>query len=66
VELTADATGSQNGDYTRIKGLSMDRTSHLSGQNPAGGNILFEDGHAAWRPFSQMKHQIVAQVVWDF
>jgi type II secretory pathway pseudopilin PulG len=66
VELTADATVSQNGDYTHIRGLLTDRTSHLSGQNPAGGNILFEDGHAAWRPFSQMKHQIVAQEVWDF
>ena len=44
----------------------MDRTSHLSGEKPAGGNILFEDGHAAWRPFDKMKHQIVAQVVWDF
>lgn len=66
VELTVDATVNQNGDYTHIKGLSMDRSNHLSGQTPAGGNILFEDGHAAWRPFRDMKHQIIAQVVWDF
>lgn len=66
VELTVDATVSQGGDYAHIKGLSMDRTSHLSGQNPSGGNILFEDGHASWRGFKQMKHQILAQVVWDF
>ena len=66
VELTADATVSQGGDYAHIKGFSTDRSSHLSGQNPAGGNILFEDGHASWRPFGQMKHQMIAQVVWDF
>jgi hypothetical protein len=65
-ELTVDATVSQAGDYTHIKGLFMDRTSHLSGQIPAGGNILFEDGHVTWRPYKQMKHQIIAQVVWDF
>jgi type II secretory pathway pseudopilin PulG len=66
VELTVDATVSQNWDYTHIKGLSMDRSSHLSGSKPAGGNILFEDGHAAWRPFANMQHKIVAQVTWDF
>ena len=66
VELAADATVSQNWDYSHIKGFSMDRTSHLSGSKPAGGNVLFEDGNVAWRPFAQMKHQIVGQVVWDF
>jgi type II secretory pathway pseudopilin PulG len=65
-ELTMDATVNQSGDYTHIKGLSMDRSSHVSGENPAGGNILFEDGHAGWRPFKEMRHRIVAQVVWDF
>ena len=30
------------------------RTSHLSGGGPAGGNDLFEDGHAEWRHFSVM------------
>ena len=65
-ELTVDATVSQGGDYAHIKGLSMDRSSHMSGDKPMGGNILFEDGHAAWRPYGQMKHQILAQVVWDF
>ena len=64
--LTVDATVSQGGDYAHIKGLSMDRSSHMSGDKPMGGNILFEDGHAAWRPYGQMKHQILAQVVWDF
>lgn len=66
LELSADATVNQGGDYVHIKGLWVDRSNHVSGQKPTGGDILFEDGHAAWRPFSEMKHQIVAQVVWDF
>ena len=31
------------------------RTSHLSGKLPAGGNILFEDTHVQWRRFNQME-----------
>jgi prepilin-type N-terminal cleavage/methylation domain-containing protein len=27
----------------------IQRTSHLVGSTPAGGNILFEDGHVEWR-----------------
>jgi len=65
-ELTVDATVSQAGDYTHVTGLFTDRTSHLSGQIPAGGTILFEDGHVAWRAYKQMRHQIIAHVVWDF
>ena len=30
------------------------QTSHTLGTAPQGGNILFLDGHVAWRPFSQM------------
>jgi type II secretory pathway pseudopilin PulG len=66
MELTVDATGSQGGDYAHVRGLVVDRSSHMSGDRPIGGNILFEDGHAAWRQYGQMKHQILAQVVWDF
>ena len=29
-------------------------SSHLSGVRPTGGNILFQDGHVAWRPFADM------------
>jgi len=32
----------------------MQRTSHMNGGEPAGGNDLFEDGHADWRPFRLM------------
>jgi hypothetical protein len=32
----------------------IQRTSHLAGNVPAGGNDLFEDGHADWRQFRVM------------
>ncbi len=31
-----------------------DRTNHLDGTTPLGGNILFMDGHVAWRDFAEM------------
>lgn len=30
-------------------------SSHMSGNTPAGGNILFMDGHVAWRNFAEMR-----------
>jgi type II secretory pathway pseudopilin PulG len=33
----------------------VQRTSHLQGSLPAGGNILFEDTHVQWRRFNQME-----------
>jgi len=67
-EFTVDAVASTYGDYTRIQGMLLDRTSHLEGRVPAGGNVWFLDGHAAWRPFREMKPRIPvdAGVVWDF
>ena len=67
-ELCLDAVASTGGDYTRIQGMVLDRTSHLQRSRPAGGNIAFEDGHAAWRKFENMKHRIPVDVgvVWDF
>jgi prepilin-type N-terminal cleavage/methylation domain-containing protein/prepilin-type processing-associated H-X9-DG protein len=32
----------------------LQRTSHLRGNLPAGGNILFADGHVEWRRWNQM------------
>jgi prepilin-type N-terminal cleavage/methylation domain-containing protein/prepilin-type processing-associated H-X9-DG protein len=29
-------------------------SNHMKGSLPAGGNILFLDGHVSWRPFNQM------------
>ena len=54
-ELWADATVSQGGVYVNVTGGQVDRTAHLnSGNKPAGGNIAFLDGHAAWRDFRLM------------
>jgi len=67
-ELSADAVASTVGDYTRIEGMILDRTSHLQRSRPAGGNIVFQDGHASWRNFANMKHRIPVDVgvIWDF
>ncbi|HEY1921421.1 MAG TPA: type II secretion system protein [Tepidisphaeraceae bacterium] len=35
-------------------------SAHLNGATPEGGNILFMDGHADWRPFSQMHKRAFA------
>lgn len=42
---------------TTVGGLPANvtqRTSHLNGGEPAGGNDLFEDGHAQWRQYREM------------
>jgi prepilin-type N-terminal cleavage/methylation domain-containing protein len=49
-----------NGSYNPIPigGLPpsiVQRTSHLEGNRPAGGNIMFEDSHVEWRPFKVME-----------
>ena len=41
-------------NYAVIVGGLINRTAHLNGVNPAGGNIAFMDGHANWRVFNQM------------
>ena len=65
-EYIIDAVGSQDGDYRHIQGKWLDRTSHIKGETPQGGNIAYEDGHAAWRNFKDMQHRIYSDVVWDF
>ncbi len=53
-ELWVDATLSSGGNYAVIVGGLINRTAHLNGVNPAGGNIAYMDGHAAWRDFKLM------------
>lgn len=65
-ELVIDAVGSQQGDFMHIQGVNVDRTSHVHGNQPSGGNIAFEDGHSEWRGFRQMSPQIYSQVLWYF
>jgi hypothetical protein len=61
-ELVADCVISEVPDtnnFTRIASTSgrvdFHTTSHLNGQRPAGGNILFTDLHVNWRNFQQMQ-----------
>ena len=60
-EYICDVVMSYNGNYARIDfgGLqepmrSLQRTSHLERNGPAGGNIWYLDGHAKWRPYNEM------------
>ncbi len=53
-ELMSDAVLSMNNQY---EGITADnnRTAHMErSRRPAGGNILFLDGHVAWRPYTKM------------
>jgi prepilin-type N-terminal cleavage/methylation domain-containing protein/prepilin-type processing-associated H-X9-DG protein len=57
--IVGDVVVSYNGSYSKIPvgGLPaaiIQRTSHLVGANPAGGNINFLDGHVEWRKFQYM------------
>jgi prepilin-type N-terminal cleavage/methylation domain-containing protein/prepilin-type processing-associated H-X9-DG protein len=61
-EVITDATLFLNGITSRTyiniaaAGGSVTHTAHLTGNGsvPAGGNIMFLDGHVDWRNFSQM------------
>ena len=61
VELFADVVVQEsNGSFTQITSTSgivpYHTTSHLEkGNRPAGGVILFMDGHSSWRRFRDMK-----------
>jgi prepilin-type N-terminal cleavage/methylation domain-containing protein/prepilin-type processing-associated H-X9-DG protein len=57
--IITDVVVEYNNNYARVPvgGLPpsiIQRTSHLQGGNPAGGNINFLDGHVEWRKFQYM------------
>jgi len=54
-ELSFDATASAAEDFAAFTGLWKDRSSHMRGSRPLGGNVLFLDQHVEWRDFSQMQ-----------
>jgi prepilin-type N-terminal cleavage/methylation domain-containing protein/prepilin-type processing-associated H-X9-DG protein len=67
-ELVTDATLSitedrdtANGNFAEV-GSSIwgiyDRTNHLERNRPTGCNVLYLDGHVAWRPFKEMESRI--------
>ncbi len=54
---TASFADVQGGLWSRWR--ILDRTNHLSrGSRPAGGNVLFVDGHNEWRRFSEMVDRV--------
>jgi prepilin-type N-terminal cleavage/methylation domain-containing protein len=64
MEVVTDVQISKDGsnfiDVTSTTGVDH-TSSHLTkGLLPAGGNILFQDFHADWRSFGQMKYQITS------
>jgi len=53
-ELGFDATVCTDDKYVGIGDAWSDRSNHVRGNRPMGGNILFEDQHVAWRDFGDM------------
>jgi prepilin-type N-terminal cleavage/methylation domain-containing protein/prepilin-type processing-associated H-X9-DG protein len=58
--LASDAQLSQNGDFYVVFGGFKevpDHSNHIKGKGykPYGGNLLYLDGHAEWRDFSEMR-----------
>jgi prepilin-type processing-associated H-X9-DG protein len=68
-ELVADATLSQGmNNFDRIMAgwvvngkVVPNRSSHLDGRRPAGGNMLYLDGHTQWKRFPKMKIRTFGQ-----
>ena len=57
LDIVVRDTGTLSYSRISVGGLPKDilqRTSHLEGQQPGGGNELFIDGHVEWRPFRIM------------
>lgn len=65
-EIVLDAVISQSRNFTEIWGgwSEPHRTSHLDDFKPAGGNILFLDGHASWRHFQEMEIRLEPPEQW--
>jgi prepilin-type processing-associated H-X9-DG protein len=41
-----------------VSGGKFVRTAHLNNNRPAGGNVLFLDGHIQWRNYNVMTNKI--------
>ncbi len=64
-ELAVDSVIGTAPKWTETGGLSFPHgPSHMDGGGPAGGNILFLDGHVEWRPFSEMKSRTSGPTFW--
>src|SRR5262249_45053483 len=70
-ELAFDATISSDDNYLVVNDGASDRSSHVRGKRPLGGNILFDDGHVDWRDFDEMEARFITYcpkgaVQWSF
>jgi hypothetical protein len=70
-EMIFDATACVDEDFTKIQGLYRDKSNHLRGNKPLGGNILFTDLHVQWRDFKEMQPRFTSvgtagDVMWYF
>jgi prepilin-type N-terminal cleavage/methylation domain-containing protein/prepilin-type processing-associated H-X9-DG protein len=62
VEVAVDTVVSFKGSFTGLDPFGVgdklrllpNRSSHLRGDKPTGGNVLFLDGHVVWRPINEM------------
>ncbi len=65
-EIVLDSVISQGRNFTEVWGgwNRPHRTSHLDDYKPAGGNILFLDGHAKWRNFEEMEIRLDPPEQW--
>jgi prepilin-type N-terminal cleavage/methylation domain-containing protein len=59
VDVVISEPPGQNFTGIHVGGLTAvgQRTSHLAGRLPAGGNILFLDSHASWRRYNDMTNK---------
>jgi prepilin-type N-terminal cleavage/methylation domain-containing protein len=60
-DITMSTSSSRSGQFHNIPSTAPANilpngysSSHMEGNSPAGGNILFQDFHAEWRPFRNM------------
>lgn len=71
-EFVADATISKPGStppvWTGITltGGVVGKSNHMNGTVPAGGDILFLDGHVAWRKYAKMSLRTTTGGVADY
>lgn len=60
-DIVLSVTANEDSDFAEVKGGSwaiwqiVDKTNHLRGGRPQGGNVAYLDGHGAWRDFADMQ-----------
>jgi prepilin-type N-terminal cleavage/methylation domain-containing protein/prepilin-type processing-associated H-X9-DG protein len=61
--LAVDGVLSAGANFTNVPGGSLTdvphRSNHMDGLRPAGGNVLYLDGHVKWKEFRSMEIKTV-------